>query len=105
MRAIIASVATAAALFAAAPASAKAGSEPYSVSIAYGDLNLDSVPGRITMQRRINAGADRICSGIGATPLTQMVEARQCRAAFVRSAEQKLQLSMSPPSGAVYAAR
>ncbi|MFL6753224.1 MAG: UrcA family protein [Sphingomicrobium sp.] len=94
-----------AALAVASPAAAQAGEETYSVAIAYGDLNVGSDLGLSAFLGRVKANADRFCVGVGDSPLQQLLQAQQCRAKFVNSAERELGLADAPAGGTRIAAR
>jgi UrcA family protein len=77
-------------LVAATPAAAQAGAEPFSVTIAYGDLNVVSDAGVEALLGRVKATANNVCAGVGDSILQQQLQAQQCRANFKRAVESKL---------------
>jgi UrcA family protein len=100
MRVLLTAIAFAA-FAGAAPAAARTGEEAYSVTIPYGDLNGDV---RVVLHR-VRASADRFCIGVGDSPLQQLLQAQQCRANFIHSAERKLWLDEGSSGGMRIAAR
>jgi UrcA family protein len=102
---IILVAAAAASAILAAPAGAQQLSDSYTAAVPYGDLNLDSVAGRVAFSGRVKAQAGRVCGYQIATPLQESSDIRACRAEFARNAEQRIQLAQKPVSGILLAAR
>jgi len=97
MRILLTSLVLASSL-AASPALAQPGAEEFSVSIAYGDLDVASDAGANVLLHRVKARADQFCGGAGDSPLQQTLQVQTCRAKFIQAAEQKMQLADSGSS-------
>jgi UrcA family protein len=86
-------------LVAATPAAAaQPDEESFSVAISYADLDVVSDAGLTTLLHRVNATANRVCVGVGDSPLQQALQAQRCRANVRHSAERDL-WSREPASG------
>ena len=81
---------------AAVPAHAQAGAEKFSVAILYSDLDVATDNGATSLLHRVKARADQFCVGMGDSPLQQLLQAQKCRADFIRSAEQGMQIADVP---------
>ncbi len=89
---------TAVALTAAAalalPLSAANASEPRTVSISYGDLNLSSKAGQAILDRRINAAVEAVCGRIENRPTFDSA-VRQCQSETRLTAQQSRDIAVA----------
>jgi UrcA family protein len=92
-------------LVSAAPAAADTGEEAYSIAISFNDLDVARDSGAAALLHRVKANADRLCVGVGDSPLQQLLQAQQCRINFIRTAEGKLWLDQGSSSGMRIVAR
>ena len=56
-------------LASAAPAAADTGEEAYSIAISFNDLDVARDSGAAVLLHRVKANADRLCVGVGDSPL------------------------------------
>ena len=93
MKTILA-LAAAAAAISAAPAAAQPSAleDSYSVSIPYGDLNLNSAKGLSILQRRIDGGSEGVCSRRDRHNMNQWGNIDRCRQHFLAEAQQQVDL-------------
>lgn len=86
MKTLFVSVATMAAVLVAAPAFAQTNS----VAVDYSDLNVGSIKGQQTLQRRIARAARQACNVGGSRDVATLTREKQCLKVAFKSAERQL---------------
>jgi UrcA family protein len=86
MKTFFVSAAAALAMLAATPAFA----QPISVAVDYSDLNVGSVKGQQTLQRRIANAARQSCNVGGSRDIGTLTREKQCLKVAIKSAERQL---------------
>jgi UrcA family protein len=99
MRKPILSVLAALTVLTAAPAAAK----ELSVTVSFGDLDLTTRAGKVTLNKRIEAAVDKVCSPLERRDLWGTWAAEECRALTLADAMEQL-AAIDPPADVALAA-
>jgi UrcA family protein len=91
MRVLIASLALGAIALSTSAAAQPIDDNAVARIVQYADLNLDSPAGMATLNGRIRAAADQLCSDYVISPVERPVVIGRCKAQVIRSAERQLE--------------